>query len=98
MRKIHQYFKNDHSTKNLFKYITDEPNGDAKIITDDDASDDPNTDDDDAGFTDSKTPPYSLRNRNDAPDAADDDSASPYDDAYPDSVIYYKLKRKSDPR
>ena len=47
-----------------FKKITDALDGDAKNVADDDAYDSPNTSDYDAGYTDSKTYPYPLRNRN----------------------------------
>ena len=77
--------------KNL-KNITDAPDVDAKTVAGNDATDDPNTDDNDSGSTDSKTSPYSLINRNRAPNAYDDDSASP------DSLIDSKLKPKIDPR
>ena len=98
MIKYNQYFKNAHNTKKSFKNITDAPDGDDKTISDDDADDATNTDDDDAGSTDSKTPPYSLRNRNHSPNAADNYAVSPDDDASPDSFIDSKLKLKVDPR
>ena len=47
--------------------------------------------------TDYKISPSSLRNRNNDPDAADDDDASPNDAVYPDSLIDSKLKRKLTP-
>ena len=99
LQKHNKYFKNAHYTqKNPQKKITDAPNGDEKIVADDDAADAPNTDDDDTGSTDSKTPSYSLRNCNHAPDASDYDDSSPPDDLPPHSLIYSKLKRKIDPR
>ena len=91
MRKCDKYFKNVHNTKKPIKNITDAPNGDAKIVADDDVADAPNTADDDSGSTNSKTSQYSLRNQNNAPDSADDDVASL------DSLIDSKLKHKIDP-
>ena len=73
--------------KKSLKKITDAPDGDAKIVADDNSADAPNTSDDDAGSTDSQTSPYSLRNRNHSLDAADGDYASPNDASSPDSLV-----------
>ena len=58
----------------------------------------PNTSDNDASSTYSKKSPYLLWIRNHSPNSDDDDSASPDDATFPDSLIYSKLKRKIHPR
>ena len=78
--------------------ITDAPGGDSKIIADNYAADATNAVYDDAGSTDSKTSPYSLINRNRAPNSADYNAASPNYAASSNSLIESKLKRKIDPR
>ena len=97
MVKCNQYFKNSHNTKITHKNITDAPNRDAKIASDDDYADAPNTADDYSWSTDFKKIPYLLRNCNYDLNADNYDSASPYYAASPDSLIDFKLKRKIDP-
>ena len=77
MIKRNQYFKNLPNTKKMIKNITDAPDGDSKIDANDYAADAPNNVDDYAGSTYSRIYPHSLRNHNNYPDAADNDSASP---------------------
>ena len=49
------------ATPKRYKNVNNAPNGDTKIVADDYATDAPNNSDDDAGSTDSKTSPYSLK-------------------------------------
>ena len=78
--------------------FTDALNGNAKIISDNDAGDAPNTADNDDGSTDSKTSLYVLRNCNHDPNASDYDAAYTNDAAPPDSLIDSKHNRNIFPR
>ena len=86
------------TTQKTFKNITDSLDGDTKIVAADDAADAPNTADDDYGYIYSKTSQYELINRNYSPNNSDGYAASLNDAASHDSLIYSKLKHKTDPR